>query len=102
LTRDQQHLLDFGQRGLVAAARHLVIQGFDRDALVLRFGIFAFQQTEFAAEFAHLLLVLRHQQAIALVLGFHFGQTLRYLLLRLVELGMRIQPLPDKDHHQYR
>ncbi len=101
LSGDEQHLLHIGQRGLVAAARHLLVQRFQRGTLGLRFGEFAFQHAQLAAQLAHQFLILRDQRLVGLVGAFHLGQAPRHLLLHLIELIVRIQPLPHEDHHQH-
>ena len=56
LAREQQHLLDLGQRPFVARRRELAIQRLERGLLGLRFGEPVFEQRDLGLRFAQALL----------------------------------------------
>ena len=67
LAGELQHLVDLGQRPLVARRRELAIERLERGLLSLRFGLAAFEQRELGLRLAQALLRVLQGRALRLV-----------------------------------
>ena len=77
LAGEQQHLLDFGQRPLVARRRQLPVQCFERGLLSLRFGKATFEQSDLRLRVAEIVLRGLHRRTSRLDLGVLLRKTPR-------------------------
>ena len=79
LARDQQHLLDLGDRDFVARRREIAVERLQRRLLRLRFREPRLEQRDFRLGFAKLRRELRLRLRVGLRRRFDGGQALRHL-----------------------
>jgi hypothetical protein len=95
----EQHLLDFGQRPLVPPLRHILVQGLERELLLLR--------RHHLASMRHLLLTcrivlgLRASRRVSYVLA-RFGESAPEFGLEVADALVAVEPRPGRGGQRQR